>query len=151
MSDKLQAVVAGHFCFDVIPAFKKELVKESMADIFIPGKLINMDTVSVSTGGSVSNTGIAMQILGLNVELMACPGGCVTGGGQPIVDAKTYMTVDVKAQRAKALYAEDENATVRQSHKNPDMDILYKEYFEKPGSHKAHELLHTHYTKRDMF
>ena len=82
------------------------------------------------------------------IEVMACPGGCVTGGGQPIYDAKTRMNVDVKAQRAKALYAEDKNATVRQSHKNPDMDILYKEYFEKPGSHKAHELLHTHYTKR---
>lgn len=85
------------------------------------------------------------------IEVMACPGGCVTGGGQPIVDAKTYMTVDVKKERAKALYTEDKNAAVRQSHKNPDMDILYKEYFEKPGSHKAHELLHTHYTKRDLF
>lgn len=85
------------------------------------------------------------------IEIMACPGGCVTGGGQPIVSAKTYMQVDVKAERAKALYAEDEKATIRQSHKNPDMDILYKEYFEKPGSHKAHELLHTHYTKREKF
>ena len=85
------------------------------------------------------------------IEIMACPGGCVTGGGQPIVNAKTYMTVDVKKQRAKALYTEDVNATVRQSHKNPDMDILYKEYLEKPGSHKAHELLHTHYTPRSKF
>lgn len=81
MSDKLQAVVAGHFCFDVIPAFKKDLVKESMADIFIPGKLINMDTVSVSTGGPVSNTGIAMQILGLNVELMGKIGDDYFGDG----------------------------------------------------------------------
>lgn len=85
------------------------------------------------------------------IEIMACPGGCVTGGGQPIVSAKTYMTVDVKAERAKALYSEDEKATIRQSHKNPDMDILYKEFFEKPGSHKAHELLHTHYTERSKF
>ncbi len=85
------------------------------------------------------------------IEVMACPGGCVTGGGQPICSAKTWMNVDVKAERAKALYAEDKNATVRQSHKNPDMDILYKEYFKKPGSHKAHELLHTHYTTRPKF
>ncbi len=85
------------------------------------------------------------------IEVMACPGGCVTGGGQPIVSAKTYMTVDVKKERAKALYSEDERATIRQSHKNPDMDVLYKEYFEKPGSHKAHELLHTHYTARSKF
>ena len=85
------------------------------------------------------------------IEIMACPGGCVTGGGQPICSAKTWMTVDVKAERAKALYTEDEKATIRQSHKNPDMDILYKEYFEKPGSHKAHELLHTHYVARPKF
>ncbi|MDD6214923.1 MAG: NADH-dependent [FeFe] hydrogenase, group A6 [Firmicutes bacterium] len=85
------------------------------------------------------------------VEIMACPGGCVTGGGQPICSSKTWMTTDVKAERAKALYAEDKNASVRQSHKNPDIDILYKEYFEKPGSHKAHELLHTTYTKRSKF
>ena len=85
------------------------------------------------------------------IEVMACPGGCVTGGGQPICDAKTWMNVDVKKERAKALYTEDKNATVRQSHKNPDMDILYKEYFEKPGSHKAHELLHTHYVARPKF
>ena len=85
------------------------------------------------------------------IEVMACPGGCVTGGGQPICDAKTWMNVDVKKERAKALYTEDKNASVRQSHKNPDMDILYKEYFEKPGSHKAHELLHTHYVARPKF
>ncbi len=85
------------------------------------------------------------------IEIMGCPGGCVTGGGQPIVSAKTYMTVDVKAERAKALYAEDEKATIRQSHKNPDMDILYKEFFGEPGSHKAHELLHTHYEERSKF
>ncbi len=85
------------------------------------------------------------------IEVMACPGGCVTGGGQPICDAKTWMNVDVKAERAKALYTEDKNASIRQSHKNPDMDILYKEYFEKPGSHKAHELLHTHYVARPKF
>jgi sugar/nucleoside kinase (ribokinase family) len=78
---KLQAVVAGHFCFDVIPAFKKELVKDSMAEIFVPGKLINMDGVKVSTGGPVSNTGIAMSILGLNVELMGKIGDDYFGDG----------------------------------------------------------------------
>lgn len=81
MSDNIQAVVAGHFCFDVIPAFKKELIKDKMSDIFIPGKLINMDTVSVSTGGPVSNTGIAMQILGINVELMGKIGDDYFGDG----------------------------------------------------------------------
>ena len=85
------------------------------------------------------------------IEVMACPGGCVTGGGQPIVDAKTRMDVDVRAERAKALYAEDRNIAVRQSHKNPVITKLYDEYLEKPGSHKAHGLLHTHYTAKSKF
>ncbi len=85
------------------------------------------------------------------VEIMACPGGCVTGGGQPICSAKTYMDVDVKKERARALYAEDEESTLRKSHENPDIKLLYREFFEKPGSHKSHELLHTHYKKRNKF
>ena len=85
------------------------------------------------------------------IEVMACPGGCVTGGGQPIVDAKTKMDVDVRAERAKALYAEDRSLAVRQSHKNPAITKLYDEYLEKPGSHKAHGLLHTHYTAKSKF
>ena len=85
------------------------------------------------------------------IEVMACPGGCVTGGGQPIVDAKTRMDVDVRAERAKALYAEDRNLPIRQSHKNPAITKLYDEYLEKPGSHKAHGLLHTHYTAKNKF
>ena len=85
------------------------------------------------------------------IEIMACPGGCINGGGQPIVDSKTKATVDVKALRAKALYTEDERATVRKSHENPYVQMLYKEYFGEPCSHKAHELLHTHYQKRSKF
>lgn len=85
------------------------------------------------------------------IEIMACPGGCVNGGGQPIVSAKDRMDKDIRVERAKALYSEDKNATVRQSHRNADIDKLYKEYFEKPGSHKAHELLHTHYVERPKY
>lgn len=85
------------------------------------------------------------------IEIMACPGGCVTGGGQPVVPARVQMVTNVKAERAKAVYSEDERSTVRKSHKNPDIIKLYDEYLEKPGSHKAHELLHTHYTARPKF
>lgn len=85
------------------------------------------------------------------IEIMACPGGCVNGGGQPIVPSRDKMGVDVRAQRAKALYAEDVNSKIRKSHENPDMDVLYGEYFGKPGSHRAHELLHTTYTKRNKY
>ncbi|MBQ7794565.1 MAG: iron hydrogenase small subunit [Clostridia bacterium] len=85
------------------------------------------------------------------IEIMACPGGCVTGGGQPICSAKTYMDIDVKAERAKALYTEDERLTIRKSHENPDVKKLYDEFLEKPGSHVSHELLHTHYKARPKY
>lgn len=85
------------------------------------------------------------------IEIMACPGGCINGGGQPIVDSETKAKTDVKALRAKALYSEDEASTLRKSHENPYVQQLYKEYFGEPCSHKAHELLHTTYTKRDRF
>lgn len=82
------------------------------------------------------------------VEIMACPGGCVNGGGQPIHDAYTRSHVDIKTLRAKALYDEDEACAVRKSHENPVVRKLYEEYLEKPGSHKAHKLLHTTYVAR---
>ncbi len=82
------------------------------------------------------------------VEVMACPGGCVNGGGQPIVDASTRMDVDPRVARAAGLYAEDEAKTIRKSHENPDIVKIYETYLGKPGSHKAHDLLHTTYTKR---
>lgn len=85
------------------------------------------------------------------IEIMACPGGCVTGGGQPICSAKTYMDTDIKKERASALYDEDEKSTLRKSHENPDIKLLYNEFLDEPGSHKAHELLHTHYKARKKF
>ena len=85
------------------------------------------------------------------IEIMACPGGCVTGGGQPICTAKEYMDHDVKVERAKALYTEDANSPLRKSHENPDIKLLYSDFFEKPGSHKSHELLHTKYIARPKY
>ncbi len=82
------------------------------------------------------------------IEIMGCPGGCVTGGGQPIKSAKTWADVDVKAVRAKALYDEDESLTIRKSHENPVVKKLYAEYLGEPCGTKAHQLLHTHYHAR---
>ncbi|OKP80555.1 ferredoxin [Paenibacillus sp. P3E] len=82
------------------------------------------------------------------MEVMACPGGCITGGGQPIVDAGTSERIDIKAERAKAIYTEDEAQTVRKSHNNPYIKALYEEFLGEPNGHLAHELLHTHYIKR---
>ena len=85
------------------------------------------------------------------IEVMACPGGCVNGGGQPVVSSEDRIGKDIRVERAKALYEEDRNATLRKSHENPVIQKLYETYFEKPCSHKAHELLHTTYTKRNKF
>ncbi|MBQ8300054.1 MAG: iron hydrogenase small subunit [Clostridia bacterium] len=85
------------------------------------------------------------------VEIMACPGGCVTGGGQPIHDAKTRATVDIHGLRKAALYEADKGLKRRKSHENPVIKQLYDEYLEQPGSHKSHELLHTTYHKREYF
>lgn len=82
------------------------------------------------------------------IEVMGCPGGCVTGGGQPIVDARTRYEVDPRVARANAIYDEDEAQTIRKSHKNPAVQKLYDEFLGKPNSHKSHELLHTHYVDR---
>ncbi len=79
------------------------------------------------------------------IEVMACPGGCIAGGGQPIVPAKIRSKVDVRALRAKAIYAEDVDMPIRKSHKNPDIKRIYDEFLGEPNSHIAHELLHTHY------
>ncbi|MBQ2661817.1 MAG: iron hydrogenase small subunit [Clostridia bacterium] len=82
------------------------------------------------------------------IEVMGCPGGCVTGGGQPIVDARTRYEVDVKAARAKATYDEDESKVLRKSHLNPSIKKLYEEFLGEPCGHLSHELLHTTYVDR---
>ena len=83
------------------------------------------------------------------IEIMACPGGCVNGGGQPTQPAVVRNNVDLKALRASVLYkADSEKLAVRKSHENPLVKKVYEEFLGEPNSHKAHELLHTHYVKR---
>lgn len=84
------------------------------------------------------------------IEIMTCPGGCVNGGGQPIVPSEVINSgVDVKALRASAIYKADKKSKLRKCHENPVIKALYSEYFVKPNSHKAHEVLHTTYRKRE--
>ena len=85
------------------------------------------------------------------IEIMACPGGCVNGGGQPIVSAQTKMTCDIRVERAKALYREDCEKELRKSHENAEIKQIYRDYLETPGSHRAHELLHTTYQAREKY
>ena len=80
------------------------------------------------------------------VEIMACPGGCLGGGGQPIPTNPT-----IRKNRMKAIYSEDEHMVLRKSHLNPEVIAIYKDFLGKPNSHVSHELLHTHYVERDNF
>ncbi|MBO4501129.1 MAG: iron hydrogenase small subunit [Clostridia bacterium] len=121
------------------------------AEIDVGGKIVR---VAVANG-----TGNASKLLekvkaGAKydfIEVMGCPGGCVTGGGQPIINSKDLCYIDPKKLRAKALYTEDERKHLRKSHENPEVKQLYKDYLGKPNSHKAHELLHTHYIPRPKY
>ncbi len=84
------------------------------------------------------------------IEIMGCPGGCVNGGGQPQQPGYIRNTVDIRSLRAKVLYDLDEANTIRKSHENPAIIELYDTYLGKPGSEKAHHLLHTSYIKRTI-
>ncbi|MDE7363789.1 MAG: [FeFe] hydrogenase, group A [Ruminococcus sp.] len=84
------------------------------------------------------------------IEIMACPGGCVNGGGQPQVAMGIRNFVDIREKRAEVLYNLDASMPLRQSHENPAIKAVYAEYFGEPGSHKAHEVLHTKYVKRSV-
>jgi len=80
------------------------------------------------------------------IEVMACPGGCLGGGGQPIP-----TNLEIRKKRAEAIYAEDESLPIRKSHENPEIQTIYQDFLGKPLSHKSHELLHTHYTPRKRY
>lgn len=85
------------------------------------------------------------------IEIMACPGGCIMGGGQPIVPAKVKEKIDVAKLRASAIYDEDRSLPIRKSHENPAVKRLYEEFLGHPNSEKAHHILHTHYKKRPLY
>ena len=85
------------------------------------------------------------------IEIMGCPGGCINGGGQPIQHAVVRNFVDLKARRAEALYTADADNPKRKSHENEAIKELYSEFLGEPGSHKAHEILHTSYIARKKY
>lgn len=85
------------------------------------------------------------------IEIMGCPGGCVNGGGQPIQHAVVRNFVDLRARRAAALYEADKDMPLRKSHESEAVKRLYTEFLGEPGSHKAHEVLHTSYVARPKY
>ena len=82
---------------------------------------------------------------------MACPGGCINGGGQPIQHANVRNFTDIKALRAAALYRQDEGMTYRRSHENPVVQKVYADFLGEPGGHKTHALLHCSYIKQKRY
>ena len=155
MEAALRTVVAVVTGSEMGPLEFKEVrgtkdIKEASYDL--PGK-----TVRVCVTSGVHN--IKKVLKGIKsgelqydfVEFMCCPGGCVNGGGQPYQPADVRGHVDLKALRAKALYKQDEKMPLRKSHENPTIKELYDTYLGEPGSHKAHELLHTTYIAQKRF
>jgi len=114
-------------------------------------------TARVCVANGLKNADVVMKAVQAGespyhfIEIMGCPGGCINGGGQPRVTNKNLDYAAVRKLRMQALYTEDESKTIRKSHENPDIQALYAEYLGEPGSHLAHELLHTTYTKRGHF
>ncbi len=85
------------------------------------------------------------------IEIMGCPGGCITGGGQPVVSPRDGEMADVWELRKNAIYQVDKDLPLRKSHENPFMETLYSEFLNEPNSATAHKYLHTHYKGRDKF
>lgn len=118
---------------------------------------INGTEIKVAVAHGIANANYVMNQIKAGtapwtfVEIMCCPGGCVTGGGQPIQPASVRNVFDLKSMRAKALYDQDKAAPLRKSHDNPIVKSVYEEYLGEIGGHKAHELLHTHYEARKKF
>ena len=135
---------------DFVAVRGMEDVKEAEYDV--AGKKIK---VAVASG--TKNAKVLMDQIKagtseyLFIEIMGCPGGCINGGGQPIQHAVVRNFIDLKARRAEALYTADRNNAVRKSHENEAIKTLYTEYLGKPGSHKAHEILHTSYVARKKY
>ena len=119
-------------------------IKEAKVEI-APGKTIN---VAVCSG--LGNARKVLEMVRADkdrfqaIEIMACPGGCINGGGQPFL----HGDAELLEKRMKGIYSEDERKVVRCSHENPDIKALYDEFLGQPGSEKAHHLLHTEYHKK---
>ncbi|MDR1764567.1 MAG: [FeFe] hydrogenase, group A [Lachnospiraceae bacterium] len=128
-------------------------IKEASYPIEVDGKSI---TVKVAVASGLANANELMKKVRAGeadyhfIEIMACPGGCINGGGQPRVPADVRNNVDYRKLRASVVYDSDKANTIRKSHENPAIQELYSAFLENPGSHKAHHLLHTSYVQRKV-
>jgi iron only hydrogenase large subunit-like protein len=131
--------------FDSLRGFKDIAIKEASVDV-------NGTTVKVAVAHELRNARKLLDDVRAGkspyhaIEIMACPGGCIAGGGQPF----HHSCEETLNKRREALYAEDKNKAIRRSHENPEIIKLYSEYLGEPNGEKAHKLLHTHYVKREI-
>lgn len=136
--------------FEFIEVRGEKGIKE--ANITINGRNLHVAVVS-----GLSNAKKILEELKLGkssydfIEVMACPGGCIMGGGQLIKNSKVRAKMDIAKLRGKALYSIDEKSKIRKSHENPIVKKVYEEFLEKPGSYRAHKLLHTTYSKKEKY
>ncbi len=125
-------------------------IKEASYDL--PGKTVRVCVASGLANAKKVLDGVKSGEMQYDfIEIMACPGGCINGGGQPIQHADVRNWTDVRSLRARALYTQDAGMTYRRSHENPIVQQIYKEYLGEPGGHRAHELLHTIYIPQKRY
>lgn len=139
----------------VTPIVGLERIKEAAITIEQPleaYKFLDGVTVRVAVTSGLAGARELMQQVASGkspyhfIEIMGCPGGCITGGGQPRSDDP-----EVRLKRLKGIYTEDESKSLRKSHENPYVSAIYEDFLEHPNGHKSHELLHTHYVKRGEY
>ena len=127
-----------------------EGIKEAVYEL--PGRTVRVCAASGLHNAKTVLDGVKNGTLHYDfIEFMACPGGCINGGGQPIQHANVRNFTDIKALRAAALYRQDEGMTYRRSHENPVVQKVYADFLGEPGSHKAHALLHCSYIKQKRY
>jgi iron-only hydrogenase group A len=140
---------------NIIPVRGMEGVKEASITIegcFDDWKFLEGAQLNVAIAHGLTNANRLMKLVSQGkapyhfIEIMACPGGCLGGGGQPIP-----TSMEIRQNRMEAIYSEDEHMALRKSHENPEIIAIYKEFLGEPNSHVAHELLHTHYTEREGY
>ena len=125
-------------------------IKEAVYQL--PGKTVRVCVASGLANAKIVLDGIKSGELQYDfVEFMACPGGCINGGGQPLHSSTVRSFTDLRALRAKALYKQDEGMEYRKSHENPVVQEVYETYLGEPGGHKAHELLHCTYVPQKRY
>lgn len=147
VSDLLTGVSADNFEYEEIRGLEGiKITKVKIGDL----------TVKAAVAHGLGNARKLMEAIRAGeefhfVEIMACPGGCVNGGGQPLQKSNVRNWMDVREERAKGLYKEDRQTYIRKSHNNPAVKKLYKEYLGMAGGSKSHQLLHTSYQKRGIY